>query len=156
VSGAPILTLTLEVRALVGEPIDIGVVGRGRRRVVPIIGGTFEGHGELNARGRVIPGGEDWQLIQDDGLTEADARYVLQADNGGTISVRNRGVRRASADVMGRLLAGERVDPSLVYFKSAPTFETSAAELQVLVRSIFVGVGERYPNEVVLRFWKVE
>jgi len=156
VSGAPILTLTLEVRALVGEPIDIGVVGRGRRRVVPIIGGTFEGHGELNARGRVIPGGEDWQLIQDDGLTEADARYVLQADNGGTISVRNRGVRRASADVMRRLLAGERVDPSLVYFKSAPTFETSAAELQVLVRSIFVGVGERYPNEVVLRFWKVE
>ena len=155
-SGAPILTLTLEVRALVGEPIDIGVVGRGRRRVVPIIGGTFEGHGELNARGRVIPGGEDWQLIQDDGLTEADARYVLQADNGGTISVRNRGVRRASADVMRRLLAGERVDPSLVYFKSAPTFETSAAELQVLVRSIFVGVGERYPNEVVLRFWKVE
>jgi uncharacterized protein DUF3237 len=156
VSGAPILTLTLEVRALVGEPIDIGVVGRGRRRVVPIIGGTFEGHGELNARGRVIPGGEDWQLIQDDGLTEADARYVLQADNGGTISVRNRGVRRASADVMRRLLAGERVDPSLVYFKSAPTFETSAADLQVLVRSIFVGVGERYPNEVVLRFWKVE
>jgi Protein of unknown function (DUF3237) len=156
VSGAPILTLTREVRALVGEPIDIGVVGRGRRRVVPIIGGTFEGHGELNARGRVIPGGEDWQLIQDDGLTEADARYVLQADNGGTISVRNRGVRRASADVMRRLLAGERVDPSLVYFKSAPTFETSAAELQVLVRSIFVGVGERYPNEVVLRFWKVE
>ncbi|HET9830526.1 MAG TPA: DUF3237 family protein [Vicinamibacterales bacterium] len=155
-SGAPILTLTLEVRALVGEPINIGVVGRGRRRVVPILGGTFEGHGELNVRGRVLPGGEDWQLIQDDGLTEADARYVLEADNGATISVRNRGVRRGSADVMRRLLAGERVDPSLVYFKSAPTFETSAQELQVLVRSIFVGVGERYPNEVVLRFWKVE
>jgi hypothetical protein len=156
VSAAPVLTLTLEVRALVAKPTDIGVVGRGRRRVVPITGGTFVGHGELNVRGRVLPGGDDWQLIQDDGLTEADARYVLEAENGWTISVRNRGVRHASADVMRRLLAGERVDPSLVYFKSAPTFETSAPELQVLVRSIFVGVGERYPDEVVLRFWKVE
>lgn len=153
---APILTLTLEVRALVAEPIDIGVVGRGRRRVVPIMGGTFEGHGELNLRGRVLSGGEDWQLIQDDGVSEVDARYVLEAQTGETISVRNRGVRHAPADVMRRLLAGEKVDPSLVYFKSSPIFETSAPSLQVLVKSIFVGAGERYPNEVVLRFWKVE
>jgi hypothetical protein len=57
---------------------------------------------------------------------------------------------------MRRLLAGERVDPALVYFKSTPVFETSAPELQVLVRSIFVGAGARYPDEVVLRFWKVD
>ena len=57
---------------------------------------------------------------------------------------------------MRRLLAGERVDPALVYFKSTPVFETAAPELQVLVRSIFVGVGERYPSEVVVRFWKVD
>ena len=107
-------------------------------------------------RGRVRSGGEDWQLIQDDGLTESDARYVLEAQTGETISVRNRGVRHASADVMRRLLAGEKVDPSLVYFKSSPIFETSAPALQVLVKSIFVGAGERYPNEVVLRFFKVE
>jgi len=35
-------------------------------------------------------------------------------------------------------------------------FETAAPELQLLVRSIFVGVGERYPGEVVLRFWSVD
>jgi Protein of unknown function (DUF3237) len=156
VPDAPRLTLTLEIRALVGEPIEVaGTAGR-RRRMVPITGGTFEGHGDVRVRGRVLPGGADWQRIDEDGLTEADARYVLETEGGARVVVKNRGLRHAPPDVMRRLLAGERVDPSLVYFKSTPVFETSAPELQTLVRSIFVGVGERYPNEVVLRFWKVE
>src|SRR5262249_50098497 len=75
----PGLTLTLEIRAEVGEPVDLGEVAGGRRRMVPITGGTFEGHGALAIRGRVRPGGADWQLIQADGLSEADARYVLEA-----------------------------------------------------------------------------
>ena len=124
--------------------------------MVPITGGTFEGHGDIGVRGRVLPGGADWQRIDEDGLTEADAQYVLETESGARVVVKNRGLRHAPPDVMRRLLAGERVDPSLVYFKSTPVFETSAPELQTLVRSIFVGAGERYPNEVVLRFWKVE
>ena len=55
-----------------------------------------------------------------------------------------------------KLLAGESVDPSLVYFRTVPKFETSAKNLQHLTRSIFIGIGERYPTEVVVRFWKVE
>jgi len=57
---------------------------------------------------------------------------------------------------MQKLLAGEIVDPTLVHFRTVPTFETSAPELQWLTRSIFVGTGERYPTEVVIRFWKLE
>ena len=156
VSDVPRLTLTLEVRAQVGEPIELGSIASGRRRMVPIIGGTFEGRGDLLIRGRVCPGGADWQVIQPDGLTEADARYILETDRGQRIIVRNRGLRHAPVDVMLRLLAGEPVDPALVYFRSAPVFETAAPELQRLVRAIFIGVGERYPREVVVRFWKVE
>ena len=122
---------------------------------MPIVGGTFEGHGELSIRGRILPGGADTQIIHDDGLTEADAQYVLETDRGELVSVRNRGLRHAPSDVMAKLLAGVRVDPALVYFRSVPTFETSAPELQVLTRSIFVGSGERYPSEVVLWFWRV-
>ena len=55
-----------------------------------------------------------------------------------------------------KLLAGEAVDPALVYFKTVPTFETSAAELQWLTRAIFVATGERHPSEVVIHVWKVE
>jgi hypothetical protein len=43
-----------------------------------------------------------------------------------------------------------------VYFRTVPVFETSAPELQWLTRSIFIGTGERYPSEVVIRVWKVE
>jgi len=146
----------LEVRAKVGEPVDVGAVPGGRRRIVPIIGGTFEGRGELTVRGRILPGGSDTQLIHADGLTEADARYTLETDRGQLILVRNRGLRHAPPDVIQALLAGRRVDPSLVYFRTTPTFETAAPELQVLTRSMFVGAGERYPEDVLLWFFRVE
>jgi hypothetical protein len=146
----------LEVHAVVGEPVESGSGPNGRRRIVPIIGGTFQGHGELTIAGRVVPGGADTQLIHADGLTEADARYALETDRGRLIHVRNRGLRHAPPDVMRKLLAGERVDPSLVYFRTTPTFETDAPELQTLTRSIFVGAGDRYPTEVVLNFWRVD
>ena len=153
--GPPLLTLTLEVRALVGAPVDIGEVPGGRRRIVPIVGGTFEGHGELDIKGRVLPGGVDSQLIHADGLTVAHAQYTLESGRGALVYVKNRGLRHAPPDIMQKLLAGERVDPSRVYFRTAPAFETAAPELQLLTHSIFVGDGERYPDEVVLRFWKV-
>jgi hypothetical protein len=153
----PHLEPVFDVRAEVGPPIEIGAVGRGRRRIVPILGGHCHGRDAFQdlLTGRVLPGGADWQLIHDDGLTEADARYTIETARGELVYVQNRGIRHAAPGVIEKLLAGQAVDPSLVYFCSAPIFETSAADLQFLVRSIFVGVGERYPAEVVIRFWKV-
>jgi hypothetical protein len=37
-----------------------------------------------------------------------------------------------------------------------PTFETSSPDLQWLARSVFIGIGERYPSDVRIRFWRVE
>jgi uncharacterized protein DUF3237 len=54
------------------------------------------------------------------------------------------------------ILAGEPVDPSQVYFKTVPVFETSAPELQWLTRAIFIGLGERQPDVVIIHVWKVE
>ena len=54
------------------------------------------------------------------------------------------------------LLAGQIVDPKLVYFRTVPKFETAAPELQWLARSVFVGIGERFPTEVVVRFYRLE
>ena len=33
--------------------------------------------------------------------------------------------------------------------------ETAAPELEWLMRSIFVSTGERYPNGVIIRYWRV-
>jgi Protein of unknown function (DUF3237) len=149
----PELTFAIELRVQVGAPMDVGPIPGGRRRIVPILGGTFEGPG---LKGRVLAGGADWQIVRADGLGELDTRYTLETDDGKLIYVQNVGIRHASPEVTAKLMAGEVVDPSLVYFRTVPKFETSAPELAWLMRSIFVGTGERYPADVVIRFWKLE
>ena len=149
----PKLTLAMTLTVLVGPPTELGEVPRGRRRIIPILGGTFEGP---NIRGKVLPGGADWQIVRADGLAELDTRYMLQTDGGSLVYIQNAGIRHAPPDVTKKLLAGQPVDPSRVYFKTVPTFETSAPELQWLTRSIFIGTGERRPTEVIVHVWRVE
>src|SRR5512142_3058244 len=122
----PELVLALEVRVQVGPPLDVGPLPAGRRRIIPILGGTFEGSG---MKGRVLAGGADWQIVRADGLAELDTRYTLETDDGKLIYVQNPGIRHAPPEVTAKLMAGQPVDPSLVYFRSAPRFETSAPEL---------------------------
>jgi hypothetical protein len=149
----PGLTFAFELRAQVGPPVEVGQVPHGRRRIVPILGGTVEGP---SFKAKVLPGGADWQLIQPDGFSELDTRYTLQTESGGLVYVQNAGIRHAAPDVMQKLLAGQSVDPKLVYFRTVPKFETSVPELQWLARSVFVGIGERFPSEVVVRFYRLE
>ena len=149
----PKLSLAMTLTVQVGPPTELGNVPRGRRRIIPILGGRFEGP---DVRGKVLAGGADWQIVRGDGLAELDTRYMLQTDAGSLVYIQNAGIRHAPPDVTKKLLAGEPVDASQVYFKTVPTFETSAPELQWLTRSIFIGTGERRPTEVVIRVWRVE
>jgi hypothetical protein len=149
---APGLIFEFEVRAELGTPIEVGQVARGRRRIIPIVGGTFAGS---RLKGRVLDQGADWQIVRADGFTEIDTRYLLETDTKHLIYVQNAGMRHAAPDVLAKLAAGEMVDPSLVYFRTVPNFETSAPELQWLTRSIFVATGERHPAHVVVRFWRL-
>jgi Protein of unknown function (DUF3237) len=106
-------------------------------------------------KGRVLAGGADWQIVRADGLGELDTRYTLETDDGKFIYVQNAGIRHASPEITAKLMAGQPVDPALVYFRTVPKFETSAPELAWLMRSIFVGTGERYPADVLMRFWRL-
>ena len=149
----PALTLVMTLRVQVGAPMELGEVAGGRRRIIPILGGSFEGPA---IRGKVLAGGADWQMVRADGLAELDTRYALQTDAGQIIYIQNAGIRHASPEATKKLLAGEAVDPSQVYFKTVPRFETSAPELRWLTRAIFIGTGERYPAEVVIHVWRVD
>ena len=149
----PKLVFAFELRALVAPPLVVGDIAAGTRRIVQITGGTFEGPG---FKGKVVPGGADWQIIRPDGFSELDTRYTLETDTGKTVYVQNAGMRHAAPDVMKQLLAGQQVDPALVYFRTVPKFETAAPELQWLTRAIFVATGERHPNDVVISVWRVE
>lgn len=149
----PGLEFAFEVRAEVADPLVIGELPNGTRRIIDILGGTVEGP---NISGRIRPGGADWQMIRrEDGFTEVDARYTLETDTGSLIYVSNIGIRHAPPDVMRRLNAGETVDQSDIYFRAVPRFETGDPELAWLMRSIFVCTGERYPNGVIIRFFRL-
>jgi len=150
---APPLTFVMTLRVELGAPLEVGRTTHGRRRIIPITGGAFEGP---RLRGAVLNGGADWQIVREDGTAELDTRYSLQTDRGETIYLQNGGIRHAAPELLERLLAGDAVDPALVYFRTVPRFETSATDLQWLTRAIFVGNGERHPDHVVVHVWMVE
>ena len=71
----------------IAPSMDLGTGPLGKRAMVPITGGTFEGP---NIRGRVLAGGADRQLVRDDGFRLLDALYELETHDGAVITVRNR------------------------------------------------------------------
>ena len=148
----PELQFAFEIEVEVGAPLDFGQTQSGHRRVVPIQGGRVSGP---KLQGRVLQGGADWQILRPDGAADLDARYTIRTDEGALIYVVNRGVRHGPAEVLARMNRGERVEPGSYYFRSVATFETSAAECDWLTRAILLGVGERYPDKVAIRFWAV-
>ncbi|NBQ62071.1 MAG: DUF3237 domain-containing protein [Proteobacteria bacterium] len=147
----PGLTFAFEARVDVGTPVTIGETPAGTRRIVPILGGSFEGP---HLRG-IVHAGADWQVLRRDGVSDIEARYLLETDAGALVTVVNRGLRHAPSGVMVRLNAGEAVDPSLVYFRTVATFETAEPALAWLTRSVVVGTGARHPAQVVIQFWTV-
>jgi hypothetical protein len=150
--GPPRLDFILTAHVRVGAPLDLGDVGKGGRRIVPITGGDFSGP---LMRGTVVPGGADWQVLRHDGVAELEARYTLSTDDGALIYVRNVALRHGPADVMAALAAGRPVDPSSYYFRGATFFETSAAQYAWISRHIVVCTGERKPSAVTVRFFQV-
>jgi Protein of unknown function (DUF3237) len=152
---APTLELIAELSVTVAAPIEAGDVRgastRGKRRTIPITGGTVRGR----LTGRVLAGGADFQLIVSETMAVLDARYTLALDSGARIFVQNHALRRGSADAIAKLVRGEPVDPSEIYFRCVPTFEVSDPSLAWLTESIFVGTGARFPDRVEIAIYRV-
>ena len=137
---------------LVDRPLDFGDIGKGSRRIVPIIGGEFSGP---RMRGEVLPGGADWQILRSDGVSELEARYTLRTDDGALIQVRNLALRHGPPQVMAALAGGQPADPATYYFRGATFFETGAARYAWIGRHIIISKGEREPTGVRLRFYQM-
>jgi hypothetical protein len=149
----PQLTRIYRLEAALGEPVDVGDVSSGRRRIVPLTAGTFWGP-ELN--GNLLPGASaDWQIVVRDGTALGDIRYTLQTDGGAFLYVQSRGVRHGSPEVLERLARGEEVDASEYTFRTSTRIETGSRELDWLNRGVFVGVGGRGPGVVIYETYLV-
>src|SRR5215471_15523120 len=149
----PSLTRACRLEATVGEPPGLGDIARGRRRIVPLTGGTFTGP-ELN--GKLLPGSSaDWQIVLPDGTALGDIRYTLRTYDGDLLYVQSRGVRHGRADVLERLARGEDVDAAEYTFRTSTKIETAAPALDWLNKGVFISVGGRRPGAVIYETYLV-
>lgn len=144
----PRLTFAMQLNVTLGETYSVGQTAHGKRIVIPITGGTFEGPA---LKGTIVNGGADYQLASADGRrTELEAIYSIRTDDGVYIHVRNRGLIAFDA--------GREGQPS-VYFKAAPRFEAPAdSRYAWLNDALFVcaPAPSSAPGSIVLNVWKVE
>jgi uncharacterized protein DUF3237 len=91
----PSLTKVYRLEAALGPALDLGQVALGRRRIVPLVEGTFTGP-QLN--GTLVPGASaDWQVVLADGTALGDIRYTLLTDGGDLLYVQSRSMRQGGS-----------------------------------------------------------
>ena len=144
---APQAEFVMQLKVTLGETYSCGETQHGRRTVIPITGGTFEGP---NIKGTILNGGADYQLANAAGRTEVEAIYSIRTDDGVNIHIRNRGIIANSKDAQG--------NPSF-YFRCAPQFEAPAdSKYGWLNNALFLcspSFSQGF-NGIVLNVWKVK
>lgn len=144
----PQLEFALQLRVTLGETYSVGETQHGRRTVIPITGGTFEGP---LLKGTILNGGADYQLANTaQNRTELEAIYSIKTDDGVYIHVRNRGIICGGKDENG--------NPTF-YFRAAPQFEAPAdSPYAWMNNALFVCAPEWSQGfqGIVLNVWKVK
>ena len=149
----PRLTQVYRLEATLAQPLDLGDIAQGHRRIVPLTGGTFTGP-EIN--GKLLPGASaDWQIVLPDGTALGDIRYTLQTDGGALLYVQARGVRHGSAEVLARLGRDEDVEASEYTFRTSTQIETAAPDLDWLNKGVFISVAGRQAAGVIYETYLV-
>lgn len=149
---APKLEFVCELKIKLKPAIIVGETPKGLRRIIPITGGSFEGP---IIKGEILDGGADWQIVRKDGVAELEAHYQIKTDDGVVIYVKNVGMRVATPEVAARIGRGEQVSTSEYYFRAVPKFEAPEGKYAWMNNTIFICTGERNPDNVSIKVWKV-
>jgi hypothetical protein len=129
------------------------------RGAVYLDSGTVSGP-RLN--GIALPdSGGDWALFRPDDVLSFDARYMLQADDGTLILLRNNGyLWGRQPDTMAKIRAwifenGPEVPETDYYLRANPTFEVERGKHDWLMRHVIIGIGRRKEAGNILRYYAV-
>jgi hypothetical protein len=138
----------LQLKVTLGDAFSCGETQHGRRTVIPITGGTFEGS---NIKGTIISGGADYQLANTAiNRTELEAIYCIKTDDGVYIHVRNRGIICSGTDAEGK--------PTF-YFRAAPQFEAPADSKYAWLNNSLFLCAPSFSSSfkgIVLNVWRVK
>jgi Protein of unknown function (DUF3237) len=125
-----------------------------RRLFGPLPGGATQGYTSVKSgrvegprlNGRVVEAsGADWATVRSDGVVELNAHYLLEADDGTLIYIRN----------LGYVYAAQPPRPA--YFRCTPYFRAPQGPHEWLNRTVIVGGGERRtnPDHSLFRYYAV-
>ena len=141
----PDTEFVMQLRVTLGEAYVVGETPHGKRTVIPITGGTFEGP---LLKGTILNGGADWQLAKGN-HTELEAIYSIKTDDGVYIHIRNKGIIYGGKDEHGQ---------DTFYFRAAPQFEAPEdSRYAWLNNALFVCApvpGQH--SGITLNVWKVK
>lgn len=149
----PSLSFLCNMELTVERAHSPGITPVGNRRIIRVTGGNLRGE-MLNAD--VIPGGDDWITVREDGTVIQDVRILLQTDEQELILMTYRGIRTGKPEVLQQLDQGQQVDPDEYYFRTAPIFETASSKYDWLNRTLFISKGVRLPDGVFYSIYMVE
>ena len=142
----------MEYRAELKPGTLVGDGPLGRRNIVDVAGGSFEGP-EL--RGRILPSGADWLLVRSDGMGVLDVRATFETEDGAYIYVTYNGLLELDEKVQAALEGGGSTEYGEVYFVTQPRFETGDARYAWLNRVLAVAEGRVLPSAVAYRVFRL-
>jgi len=148
----PKLEHACDLRVELGPIREMGLGRAGKRRIIPIIGGTVKGPA---INGTILNLGADWQTIFSDDVAELDTRYAFETDDGALIEIINYGFRHGPAEVIAAVGRGEPVDPALYYMRTHAKIETGDPRYSWVNRLLFVGSGARNASSVEISLYCV-
>ncbi len=158
----PICRHVLTTHTEVGPFQVVGPMGKGIRRVMPILGGTFHipaqkgGSFQTPEVKGIVVGGADWQILHGDSLSVLDARITLRTDAGHYILLCASGRRYAPPGVLQRLLAGDAVGRDEYYGCSSTVIETSAPGLEWMNYHQFIGNARTEKSMHHVRYFAID
>jgi hypothetical protein len=161
---------------------DVRIDFNERKIFGPVSGGASQGYVSVKSgivegprlNGRVVDySGADWATVRTDGVVELNAHYLLEANDGTLIYIRNLGYVYSGQAVPGTAapsgpaaagaaeppsVAGARsAPPRSAYFRCTPYFRAPQGPHDWLNRTVIVGGGERRtnPDHSVFRYYAV-
>lgn len=138
----PDLEFMCELKVTIDPVINLGETPHGKKVVIPISGGTFEGP---KLKGTVLRGGADYQFVSRNGeRTELDAIYTIKTDDNVYINVRNIGILYKSKESKD------------IYFRTAPKFEAPVdSKYDWMNNAIFICKPVSKEGYISIQVWKV-
>lgn len=149
----PALEHVCSLSVELGPIREMGPGRAGVRRIIPIVGGLVTGP---KLSGTILNLGADWQTIFNNGVAELDTRYAMSTDDGATIEIVNYGFRHGPQHVLDAIARGDEVSPDQYYMRTHARLETGDERYEWVNRTLFVGIGARKQQSVLIQLYAVK